>query len=135
MISGRDENKNAIQNMLNFLGQEEKDLNTRYTKEIIMLQHLIKTNIAASLGEKAKYFDVRIEPRGNGVEISVVTNSPVGSYIYRGTASHDIISSSYQAMPMPDGRFARSARHPGTQPMKEEIDQAIMSALRTSGMM
>jgi hypothetical protein len=37
-------------------------------------------------------------------------------------------------MPMPDGGFSRSVRHPGTQPMKEQIDQAIISALRTSGM-
>ncbi len=133
MITGKDGNKNAISNMLNFLGQEEKDLNTRYTKEIITLHTLVKTNIAAVLGEKSKYFDVRIEPSGVGVEITVVTNGPVGSYIYRGTAAHDIISS-FQGMPMPDGGFARSVRHPGTEPMKEQIDQAIMSALRTSGM-
>jgi hypothetical protein len=133
MSLGSMDNPNAISNMLGFLDSEERNLNINFTKEILQLNVLIKTNLNSVLGEKAKYFDVRVEPRGLGVEISVVANDVKGTFIYSGTSAHDIISS-YQPMPMPDGGFSRSVRHPGTQPMKEQIDQAIISALRTSGM-
>lgn len=134
MSLGKMDNPNAVSNMLKFLGQEQQDLNSRYAKEVMQLHHLVKSSLVAAIGERAKYFDVVMEPGAFGVEIAVVAKDSVGSFIYRGTAAHDIIST-YQPMPMPDGGFARSARHPGTKPMKEQIDEAIMSAIRMSGMM
>ena len=131
MSLGSMDNPNAITNMLNFLGEQEQDLNARFTKEVIELHALIKYNLGAALGEKAKYFDVNIQSGASGLEISVYASDIKGTFLYRGTSAHDIIST-YDPMPMPDGGFARSVRHPGTESMKQEIDQAIMAAVRAS---
>jgi hypothetical protein len=128
MIKGNMDNNNAIPNLLGYLDNQERDLNVRLTKEILALNMLVKAKLNETLGEKAKHFSVNISPSGIGVEIVVRTNDSVGNFIYRGTSAHDIISTT-QAMPMPDGGFSRAVRHPGTEPMKDQIDQAIASAL------
>lgn len=128
MIKGSMDNNNAIPNLLGYLDNQERDLNVRLTKEILALNMLVKAKLNETLGEKAKHFSVSITPSGIGVEITVRTNDAVGNFIYRGTSAHDIISTT-QPMPMPDGGFSRAVNHPGTEPLKDKVDQAIVSAL------
>lgn len=134
MINGSMDNTNAIPNLLGYLDNQERDLNVRLTKEVLGLNMLVKAKLNETLGEKARHFSVNIAASGIGVEITVRTNDSVGNFIYRGTSAHDIISTT-EPMPMPDGGFSRAVNHPGTEPMKDKIDQAVMSALAMSRFM
>lgn len=128
MIYGKVQNKNASLNILKNLAEKERELDILVSKKAIVLNSMIKASLVQSIGEKAKYYDIKIKPRRGGVEIIVVATDNVGIFLYKGTSAHDI-SSSFTPMPMPDGGFSRSVRHPGTKSMKTEIDAAIRSAI------
>lgn len=134
MISVKIHNKKLINDISKGLEREQKQVNIKLTKKVLLLTNLIKSGLNEAIGEKSRHFDVKVEMMTGGVMIVVTPNSKIGSYIYRGTSAHDIVSS-YEPMPMPDGGFARSVRHPGTDPLKPKIDQAINKALIVSRMM
>lgn len=134
MISVKIKNKKLIDQVSSGLDREAKAVNVKLTKKVLLLTNLIKTGLNEAIGEKARHFDVKVEMMTGGVKIVVTPNSKIGSYIYSGTSAHDIVSS-YQPMPMPDGGFSRSVRHPGTDPMKPKIDQAITKAIIAARLM
>lgn len=128
MISVNITNRKGLDRVIEDLQRQQRDVNVNMTKKILFLTNLIKSNLRDAIGEKAKHFDVQVNPFGIGVQIIVAPNDDVGRFIYSGTSAHDI-SSSYEPMPMPDGGFSRSVRHPGTKSLKPQIDRAVSSAV------
>lgn len=128
MISLKIQNSKGISNIIAKVENEKLANSVKMTQMAILLRAAIQSKLLEALGSKSRHFDVKVEPGIFGVKITLRATDTVGGFIYSGTSSHDIYSSS-TAMPMPDGGFARSVNHPGTEPMKDKIDKAIMMAL------
>lgn len=122
--SGAEIPKKQIENLQN----RAQKLNTTVSNSSMILAGLITSNLNSRIGSKSRHFDVNISPHGGGVKISVSSSDEVGKFIYYGTKAHTIESGN-TSMPMPDGGFADSVEHPGTHPMKPEIDAAVHDAM------
>jgi hypothetical protein len=128
MIKVKINNIQAFDKTATVVRSKEKSLSNTVAASSIMLKSLINQNLNIAIGDKISHFDVLITPNGLGIKVSVVSNDFVGDFLYSGTRAHDI-DSNFQAMPMPDGGFARSVQHPGTEPLKPLIDRAVQDAV------
>lgn len=123
-----DSGQNVIPKRVDYLQNRARMLDAKISSSSMMLSSLIVAKLDSKLGDKARNFDVQISPHGAGIKVTLASKDYKGKFIYYGTKAHHIYSSS-QAMPMPDGGFARSANHPGTHPMKTEVDAAVKEAV------
>jgi len=81
------------------------------------------------LGAKAKHFKVSVESTGATIAVTVEPIDDAGRFIYYGTAPHQIVAKSGNAMPIGGGNFSMKVNNPGTNGMKDEIDEVVLAAV------
>lgn len=124
MISVSVENIDALKKKQTYLKSKQDALNVRMAKLAVTIQSMIRLKMNDELGSKAKHFSVNVNFIGLGMTISVRPIDDIGRYLYRGTKSHEISTSS-KPMPMPDGNFTYNVTHPGTPSIRPKIDKIV----------
>lgn len=128
MIRGSVKNVGAVDDALRYVEGLQGARQTYMVQYSIACKQFIEQELNAVLGDKIKHFEVRIEQEGMRFGVSVHAVDDVGRYIYHGTPAHQIVAKGGKAMPDGGNRFMQ-ANHPGTRPMKKEIDNAVAKAV------
>jgi hypothetical protein len=129
MITGKVSNAKGIDRIIERINGLEATMQEYQTTLAILLVQTIQSRLNSVLGDKAKHFTVTAIPNGPDVKVKL-TADEIGGYIYNGTQGHTIeMRKSDSAMPIGGNQFARVVHHPGTKPMKDEIDKVVEEAI------
>lgn len=128
MITGS--GTNTLPHLLNNLDNISSASQAVVLQFALATKNSIERKLQEKLQSKAAHFSVEVAGTGGmSVDIIISSKDEVGNYLFYGTQSHSITSST----PMPIGSgFAYKVNHPGTKPIAGTIEQAVRESLNES---
>jgi hypothetical protein len=123
MISGKIKNLSSLEKVVEKLDDVDSNLYAYKITLVVAIQQAVEAELKNLLGEGFKHFSVSVSSNGMNPTVSVKFIDDVGKFLYYGTQSHNINSST--PMPVGSGMFRYGVSHPGIKSKKEEINQAI----------
>jgi hypothetical protein len=119
--------KGRIRALSNKMMETPGKLQAFNTQFAFYIQSALLRNLREELGDKGKYFDVRISSVNRNFSVKIVITDDKGAYLYHGTSAHKITSD--RVMPMPDGGFTRTVHHPGQKGISEQVKKIVIRSI------